>query len=263
MNTKYLGLIVLLWIGKAWTNPAVSELNGKTEGFAGNINGSATENLAGSITAPVGESLGLQLDLLEGDIGPEQLHGTGTHVFWRDSQQGLAGLTLSHVELGQFEGTRYGFEGEYYQKQWTLSGQLGHQTGDIDDSNYINAALSWYPWQEAVMTLADTTADGINIISLETEYQFMPHVVPGLSIFVQAGNGDQEHDHLLIGIRYYIGSDKSLIQRHREDDPINNLFANTVGMHQELHKVEVFKIKHFFDSGDDVIACPAAEGFIC
>ena len=45
----------------------------------------------------------------------------------------------------------------------------------------------------------------------------------GLSCFAELAAGDHGYDHALFGITCYFGGNKSLIQRHREDDPPNLL----------------------------------------
>jgi hypothetical protein len=54
----------------------------------------------------------------------------------------------------------------------------------------------------------------------------------GLTVFFDGAVHDDENYRALGGVRYYFGESKSLIRRHREDDPRNNLirsFANSTG----------------------------------
>jgi uncharacterized membrane protein len=44
----------------------------------------------------------------------------------------------------------------------------------------------------------------------------------GLALFADGAMGDG-YEHVLAGVRVYFGKDKSLIRRHREDDPLNPL----------------------------------------
>ena len=58
--------------------------------------------------------------------------------------------------------------------------------------------------------------------NIDIEYQTR---VEGLSLFANASKGDNDYDHVIGGIRYYFGKQKSLIERHRKDDPPSLLFA--------------------------------------
>ena len=44
-------------------------------------------------------------------------------------------------------------------------------------------------------------------------------------MFANASTGDNDYNHAIGGIRYYFGKQKSLIERHRKDDPPNLLFV--------------------------------------
>ena len=59
-----------------------------------------------------------------------------------------------------------------------------------------------------------------NLGELLLEYQTP---INGLSCFAELAKGDNGYDHALFGLRYYFGKNKSLIKRHREDDPPNLL----------------------------------------
>ena len=56
------------------------------------------------------------------------------------------------------------------------------------------------------------------------EYQPALDALPGLSFFADVADGEKSYDHAVAGIRFYFGTNKSLIKRHREDDPANSLF---------------------------------------
>ena len=52
----------------------------------------------------------------------------------------------------------------------------------------------------------------------QIEYQTPIH---GLSLFAEVAMGEHDYEHALIGAQFYLGKSKSLIRRHREDDPPN------------------------------------------
>jgi hypothetical protein len=57
-----------------------------------------------------------------------------------------------------------------------------------------------------------------NLGELLLEYQTP---VRGLSCFADLATSDHGYDQALFGLRFYFGKNKSLIRRHREDDPPN------------------------------------------
>jgi len=209
-------------------NDAVSSLNGKVEGISGNRNGETANALAGSVSAPLGDAFGIQADGLGGEINPDDAHGFGLHTFWRDSTIGLLGLTASNVELGTTEATRYGVEGEYYLDRATLTGYIGHQAGDIDDSMYGRISASCYLLDDLVLLGYISTSDDLERYALEAEYQTP---VNGVSCYASIATGENDYDHAYFGLKIYMGTrNKTLIRRHREDDPLNNVWHTVLDL---------------------------------
>ena len=119
--------------------PAVDGINAKIDGYGGGANGSnGFYGTSGSLSVPLGQQWGLQLD---GDVGSDRgigyYSGAG-HLFWRDPSIGLLGAYASYshsnginnVVLGEHAG-QFAAEGEYYLNRWTLSGRLGLETVSI------------------------------------------------------------------------------------------------------------------------------------
>ncbi len=61
-----------------------------------------------------------------------------------------------------------------------------------------------------------TTAFRDNLVKGNLEYQTP---IRGLALTAEAALGNNGYDHLLFGVRYYFGANKSLRERHRQDDP--------------------------------------------
>ena len=201
---------------------AVSENNGKIETLLGNVDGNEANLLAGSFTSPLTSNFGVQGDVLAGKINSKTTNGYGIHLFWRDSDKGLLGLTTSRIKYSSSKLNRTGLEGEYYFKKLTISGELGKQTGDIENSNYGSLNLSYYPINNLALSIGSSRANKNNKNNIDIEYQTK---VNGLSLFANASKGDNNYDHVIGGIRYYFGKQKALIERHRKDDPPNLLFT--------------------------------------
>ena len=62
-----------------------------------------------------------------------------------------------------------------------------------------------------------------NIGHITAEWQVPSRSLPGLALFLDAAKGNKDFDMAIVGVRYYFGGNKSLIQRHRQDDPDNLL----------------------------------------
>ena len=65
--------------------------------------------------------------------------------------------------------------------------------------------------------------------TIQAEWQPLLSMAPGLTLFASGGIGDEDYSQALFGLRYYFGSAKSLIERHRQDDPDNGL-TNGAGL---------------------------------
>ncbi len=208
----------------AVANDAVSEANGKIDVFGGRVDGNDSGNLSGSYTVPVQENFGAQLDGLYGRLDNEALHALGGHLFWRDPGYALLGLYGSYGEWDKTALWRAGAEGEIYLPQITFAGQLGNQSGDLGDEVYGNVNLRYYLADDNVMlAIGGGYIDTQRIFSTDIEYLTG---LDGISLFATGAVGSDNYDYVLGGIRYYFGSGKSLMLRHRNDDPFNYLFSS-------------------------------------
>lgn len=247
---KLFPLAISLAVSGTAMADAVSGVNGKVDAFAGKIDSSHTENLAAAIAMPLGKDYGLQLDALVGQIGSNDLEGLGVHAFRRDPSRYLLGATAAYVELGSTTVERYGVEGEWYTSQLTVAGALGYQGGDVSDDGYVSLEGRYYATDDLMVTLGASYADNADRFGLGAEYQTP---LSGLSLFAVAMNGNDNFDAVVGGLRYYFGSNKSLKQRHREDDPVNSLFATTtesLGSVTEAAAATVSAPTNGGDSGD-------------
>ena len=218
--------MLLAGTSAALAGEAVDGNNGKADITGGSMNSHWGENLNASLTLPVAPHLGLQTDGLFTRVGAENFGGGGLHLFWRDSDKGLLGFAVGGIKGELLYGLQGGMEAEYYLKQFTFGATLGagtiqynHPAPFIDTHPtdvYATASLSYYPVDNLMVQGAYSRLFGNNLGELLLEYQTP---VRGLSLFSELAKGDNGYDHALFGLRYYFGKDKSLIQRHREDDP--------------------------------------------
>ena len=217
-------LLVCVCGSYAMANDAVSVTNFKAEGLYGNVDSQTAKGIGTSVSVPVGEDFGLQIDGLAGEINPEDFAGVGLHAFWRRRGLGLLGLTASHTELADVDASRVGVEGEYYLDRFALAAHGGYQDGDIDESGFGMFEGRYYPIGDLMLSAGMALSDGHERYGLGAEYQTP---VEGLSVFASLATGEDDYDHAFIGLRFYFGgAHKPLIRRHREDDPANHLFEN-------------------------------------
>lgn len=221
-------------------NPAVSEINGKLGVMHGSMDSESTTSLEGSITWPVLESFGIQLDGLYSTMGQpsygfgnaddSDLGGVGGHFFWRDSETTMLGVEAGYVFGDPVDSWELGIEAEYYYKWLTIGGKAGFASISYDqpepsietdkDAFFCQVYLAAYPVDNLLLAAFVENRFDNTYFSIEVEYE-LP--VPGLSVFANAMKGDHGYDHAFVGMRYYFGEDKPLRNRHREDDPRNTL----------------------------------------
>nr|WP_306264873.1 hypothetical protein [Pararhizobium sp. IMCC3301] len=205
--------------------PAVSAINAKVAAAFGVLDDDFLSVLSGSVTAPIGHRYGVQLDAM-GALrdGDEVSGGVGGHLFWRNPDFGLVGLygSYTHVEWGAYEDIgNAAVEAEYYFDNVTISGLIGAEFGD-SDGVLAGSTLSFYP-------IDDLRLYAGYRYQLDKSYgvagfEILPEFA-GLSnlAFYADGIVDEDGDYGVFGgVRLYLGSDKPLKARHREDDPIES-----------------------------------------
>lgn len=204
--------------------PAVSDTNSKISVLGGRADSETALGITGSIATPLGHSYGLQLDGLIGNLGGSGAGGLGAHLFWRDPETGMFGITASKLHQNDSDLNRIGFEGEYYSDVFTFSGMAGRQTGDLESGTYFGLSARYYANDSLAFSGYGESISGDSLYTLGVEWQ--PNSTQkNISYFVNAsaGSGDAA-DSVIAGFRFYLGKNKSLKRRHREDDPENNLF---------------------------------------
>lgn len=215
--------------GALAADPAVSSINGKVSVDGGNFDGHGGTLASASLSLPVGHAFGVQLDAAAGSIHSSGAGGFGAHVFWRDPDRALLGLTASSSRLEHADTRRIGAEGEAYFQNVTLRSRLGRQEGDGKDGNYFNLGARWYITPDVMVSISGERAVERNYGRIGAEWQLNASSMPGLALYFDAVKGESHYDAALVGVRYYFGETKSLVQRHRRDDPDSLLGEGLTG----------------------------------
>ncbi|MCB1464730.1 MAG: hypothetical protein KDJ90_20465 [Nitratireductor sp.] len=206
----------------------------------------------GSLSIPLGHSFGVQFDGLMGSLNERSASGGGVHLFWRDPGVGLLGVIGSSTTLkqqiavdngfssfltdGDFHISRIGGEAEIYLNNFTIAATAGNQyvdadiptNGQFNESNaegfFGDIRLSWYASENLVFSVgAEQSPASDTAATFGVEYQPAFAGLSNMSLFFDGAYADEDQYRALAGVRFYIGESKSLMRRHREDDPQNNL----------------------------------------
>lgn len=235
--------------------PAVEGFNIKADALGGSAAHRSIAGARASFTTPITQSTGFQLDLQGGAYGGDSFAGASGHWFWRDPSRALFGLFASYTYLDRFGGAQLGqvaAEGELYWGRWTLQGIAGVEFGNTTSAT--SSSTSVVPPAGVVPGVVTTNTftegfdvktrffDQINLkyyltdnwdayighrylggklgFAIGSEYA-MPLGNRTLgSAFAEARIGSGDFQGVWGGLRVYFGQkDKTLIQRHRQDDP--------------------------------------------
>jgi hypothetical protein len=247
---------------KTPSSRAVDGVNGKFELFGGSYATKGLYAAGGSLAVPLGDRFGAQFDGAAGSFAGRFLGGLGAHVFARNPQQGLLGVYADYTRWSQYGGvhvSRVGGEGEVYLGRWTLYGLAGvefgnHASASLTSRNsypsggvtatvvttqgaldnktrfFDRVTLSYYITDNWKASIGHRYLGGRHALALGGEYGgFNQRGVMG-ALFAEARVGEGAHNYgLWGGMRFYLGqSEKSLMRRNREDDPIGDSTAESL-----------------------------------
>ena len=206
--------------------PAVSGLNGKLDAAAGyledNDNSGGRFQGVATLSMPIGCLLGAQIDLGGGDLDGDGYFSAQGHLFIRDPSSYLLGVQAQYVDLSGDDIFRVGPEFELYLDNITFSGVASFETANnnlLDDGFVGGLQAAFYATENFALTAGYRHFLSTDAGAIGFEYQ--PESLPG-SIYADAMFGSDNYLSIVGGVRFYFGGEeKSLIRRHREDDPWN------------------------------------------
>ncbi len=223
--------------------PAVSGINGKVSGFGGWENydlgtDGGLFGVDGSFSIPLGQMFGFQADGMISSLDGNFIGGTAGHLFWRNPAAGLVGLYGSWVTRDDsgVDTWRIGVEGEFYSGPITIQGVVGYEGADVpafilldDEDVFAYADLAYYATPVLRVAAGYRRLNGLDMAALGAEWQLPTDFIGGTSLFAEGRIGEDDYVSVWAGLRVYLSAEnKTLIRRHREDDPFdwlsNNIF---------------------------------------
>lgn len=231
--------------------PAVSAPNGKIGVFTGSVGDDFTLGATGSFAIPLTQQWGAQVDGMVGSADSASFYGIGGHVFWRDPARGLLGLTASWVgwdashalpvsypsggvmDITGADVGKVGVEGAAYLGRISLEGAAGYQFGS--DTGFAGrATLAFYPTDDLRLDIGVVQLAGADAAFRGgAEWSPAGHA---FSLFASGLARSSDNWSVFGGAKVYFGAgQKSLIQRHREDDPENLLPDDLYSVIGEAH----------------------------
>ena len=242
---KPITLATLFGIGAVSTasagGPAVSEPNLKVTAQGGQTSDESAWIGSAAVTLPAGEQFGLQFEGGASGVDGDTTVGAAAHIFKRDPDSYLVGVFAAHAAEDDFdlEATRIGAEAELYLSQLTVLLKAGYQFSDnLPDSAFGIVDLRWYASDNFAINAGGDFLEDSSIGRLEVEYMPGLGSLPGLAFNLKGAIGDDDYDSILGGITYYFGSDASLKDRHRKQDPDSALFGLFRTVEQERAELE-------------------------
>ena len=213
---------------------AVSGVNGKLYGEGGLVDADGIDSDGkfqgvGSLSLPLGCQLGVQFDAGAGSFGAADAVGVGGHLFMRDPQSYLFGIHGTY-ENWDFDGVsdsadvwHVGAEAEFYFDNLSLEAWAGLQDTSVTNADFFGrVTAAAYVTDDLRLAAGWRHSDDFNsgVINGEWQLSSMP-----LSLTAEAEFGEDSYMAVTAGVKFYFGgSEKSLIDRHRQDDPVDGLF---------------------------------------
>ncbi len=211
--------------------PAVSGPNGKVEiggGWADIDDLGDDEVFRGgaAFSFPVGDMFGIQADLTALDAYGETAIGGAAHFFTRDPNSYLLGVYGGYTDAGPANVWYVGPEAELYLDNISIEAVGGFMdiSGVSGTDFYAMGKVALYATDNLRLSVGASTVANFESANAGLEW-FMGDTGLPLSLTVEGQLGEDGYTSVMAGLSLYFGGeDKSLIRRHREDDPRLHFF---------------------------------------
>jgi hypothetical protein len=220
--------------------PAVSAINGKMDFGAGFSDASgikSAEALFGdaAITIPLGERFGLQADFGAARAFKTSAVGGALHLFTRDPGQYLVGAIGGYTDFKGGNAFWGGGEAELYLQNISLEMAAGAIRSKSTSSHktrlFADGVVAFYPTEDLRLSLGASSVAGFESGGVGMEWLMRDSGLP-LSLRGDVRVGENHSVVAKVGFSLYFGGtgEKSLIRRHREDDPRVRSFVGQGGV---------------------------------
>jgi hypothetical protein len=211
--------------------PAVSGPNGKVEiggGWADIDDLGDDEVFRGgaAFSFPVGDMFGIQADLTALDAYGETAIGGAGHFFTRDPNSYLLGVYGGYVDAGPSDVWYVGPEAELYLDNISIEAVGGYMdvSNGVGSEYYAVGTVALYATDNLRLSVGAGTVAGFESANAGLEW-FMGDTGIPASFTLDGRIGEDGFTSIQGGLSLYFGGeDKSLIRRHREDDPRLHFF---------------------------------------
>jgi hypothetical protein len=176
----------------------------------------------GAFSLPLAYAYGFQADGALAQVQGQTFSHVAAHLFWRNPLQGLAGAYASYSTWGGFNRARAAFEGEAYFGSISLEALVGIESGNLPSGSgglFTITDLAVYPTADLRLSAGLRHNAATTALAAGAELQFASGRSGGWAGYVEAESGSNNYQKVFAGVRLYFGKDKSLVRRHREDDP--------------------------------------------
>lgn len=222
-------------VAQSAPGPAVSGPNGKISVEGGEYDDEGSFLAKGSYSLPIGQAFGLQFDGAVGRIDDETMGGGGLHLFTRKPDQYLFGLYGSYHTWNDIDIWRIAGEFELYLDRFSFTGLAGLEGVEFpsadqglqvlnnnDEHVFAHVDAAYYLTDDFRVSGGYRYISEAHLAAVGAEYLLRSTSLP-ISLFVDSHFGEQEFTRITGGVKVYLGADKhkSLIDRHRQDDPPN------------------------------------------
>ena len=222
----YAGMALAADVADEGPLTAVSGPNGKVQigaGFADIDDFSSDEVFNGGVafSFPIGDMFGIQADLTALDAFGETAIGGAAHFFTRDPSSYLFGVYGGYVDADSSDIWFVGPEAELYLDNISIEAIGGFMdiSGVSGTDFYALGTVAFYASENLRLSVGASTVAGFESADAGLEW-FMGDTVLPVSLTLDGQLGEDGYTSVMAGLSLYFGGeDKSLIRRHREDDP--------------------------------------------
>lgn len=197
--------------------PAVSGTNFQIFGGYNDFNGDGGGTIGLNAATPFGESYGGQIDVAAGS-GGETYYSFAGQLFWRNPDEGLLGLVVSHGDYDGIDVQRVGAKGELYYEEFTIAAQAGAQFSDeFGDGAYGVVDFRWYASDDFYVSAGGDFSDDVSAATIKTEFRPGFDAMPGLSFYGEMQFGDDDGESFFLAMKNHFYGTGTTKDRDRRD----------------------------------------------